>query len=197
MREALPLTHDEQPGDAEVGGAAERIPSTDPGAESDLVGAQEATGPAQPGERSVDKRRHVDPAVHSDGRSLDQDELSQVVATALTAFRQTVSWSAPLPDPHTLQQYNEVVPGAADRIIRMAESDTSERASVEAQLAQGEVEAAKLGISMAFLLAVICVVAAIVFFALGKTIAGSVMLGLPAVTMIGTFITRGQKSDSK
>lgn len=32
------------------------------------------------------------------------------------------SWSAPLPPPGALQQYDAIVPGAADRILRMAEN---------------------------------------------------------------------------
>lgn len=44
-----------------------------------------------------------------------------------TEIQRVESWSGPLPAPESLIRYNEAVPGAADRIIAMAESEMKHR----------------------------------------------------------------------
>jgi uncharacterized membrane protein len=46
---------------------------------------------------------------------------SQVLATQ--TVQQVIHHRGPIPDPETLKKYNEVLPGAADRIFAMAEKD--------------------------------------------------------------------------
>jgi len=36
-------------------------------------------------------------------------------------------WSGPLPPPATLKQFDEVIPGGAERILRMAEAEQAHR----------------------------------------------------------------------
>ena len=43
-------------------------------------------------------------------------------------------FSGPLPPPLVLVQYNEAVPDAADRIIKMAESQSSHRQNLETKV---------------------------------------------------------------
>lgn len=93
-----------------------------------------------------------------------------------------------------MREYDNIVPGAAERIIRMAEANSTDRSALEHKLVDSEIEASKSGLAVAAVLALMCTGAAIGFFAVGLVVAGSVMLGLPAVTMIGTFITRGVMS---
>jgi uncharacterized membrane protein len=95
-----------------------------------------------------------------------------------------------MPPPHILAEYEQVVAGSADRIIATVEAATTERAKTDRILAEGEAEAAKNALSMAFFLALILVVAAISFFAVNKPVAGGILLGLPAVTLIGHFTVR-------
>jgi uncharacterized membrane protein len=42
-----------------------------------------------------------------------------------------VSFSGPLPPPEVLQNYNQITPGAADRIISMAEKQSQHRQESE------------------------------------------------------------------
>ncbi len=106
------------------------------------------------------------------------------------------SWFGPLPHPSVLREYEAIVPGSAERIIRMAEADTTQKADTDRLLAEGEVDAEKQGIALAFVLALACIIASIVFFALGNEIAGAVLVGLPLMTVIGSFITGRSRSGS-
>lgn len=84
--------------------------------------------------------------------------------------------------------YESVVPGAAERIIAMTEANSVGRLKLDEKIADAEIEASKQGLSLAFVLAFMCVVASIVFFAVGNVIAGSVFLGMPAAMLIKAFI---------
>jgi uncharacterized membrane protein len=43
----------------------------------------------------------------------------------------TTHYQGPIPPPQLLKQYDEISPGFADRIIRMAESETAHRQQAE------------------------------------------------------------------
>lgn len=45
----------------------------------------------------------------------------------LVAFRQEVAYSGPIPPPNHFAQYENVLPGAADRILSMAEREQEDR----------------------------------------------------------------------
>lgn len=98
-----------------------------------------------------------------------------------------------MPSPDVLQEYERVVPGAADRILAMAESDTTERAALDRKLADAEIENARGGRNQAYSLTLTALVAAIVFFALGNPVAGAVLLSMPVVMLIRSFLGGGDR----
>ena len=61
------------------------------------------------------------------------------------------SWSAPLPPPDLLKQYNEVFPGCAERIVAMAESQSSHRQQVESNVIAGNVTSQTTGLWLGFI----------------------------------------------
>lgn len=67
---------------------------------------------------------------------------------------------------------------------RNRESEAAERAS------DGEVKRADTGQSIALFLALICLGASIVFFALGNAVAGGLLLSFPVLQLVQSFIPR-------
>jgi hypothetical protein len=49
------------------------------------------------------------------------------IATSLVAQQTTVQFSGPLPGPQTLQGYEQILPGAAERIMALAERQAAHR----------------------------------------------------------------------
>lgn len=49
-------------------------------------------------------------------------------------------FSGPLPHPSTLQQYDRICPGAAKRIITMAEEQSAHRRQLESRLLEAQIE---------------------------------------------------------
>ena len=54
-------------------------------------------------------------------------ESKQQLFRAATVEAHLEAHSGPLPDPSSLQKYNDVLPGAAERIIHMAEQQQGHR----------------------------------------------------------------------
>lgn len=77
-------------------------------------------------------------------------------------------WSGPMPPAAEMRQYQELIPDAPERIMRMAESQTVDRSRRQDQLVQAEVENAKSDRSMATFFLLVFFIASIVFFALGN-----------------------------
>ncbi len=63
------------------------------------------------------------------------------------------TFSGPLPPPEILQRYNEIVPGAADRIIKMAESQHHHRQALEKSVVDSNVFSQKVGLGLGFIIA--------------------------------------------
>jgi uncharacterized membrane protein len=60
------------------------------------------------------------------------------------------SYSGPIPDPHSLAQYEQVQPGLAERIIRMAEQEVEHRHRQEDMLIKNTIKMATVGIIFSF-----------------------------------------------
>lgn len=57
------------------------------------------------------------------------EEKREIIYTAI--YSQTSTYSGPLPAPEDLKRYDEVVAGAAERILRMAEENAEHRRQME------------------------------------------------------------------
>lgn len=64
------------------------------------------------------------PADRQDAHALEQSQSVEIVATA-------IYWQGSLPPPSMLQQYDDALPGAAERIMRMAEAQENQRIQAE------------------------------------------------------------------
>jgi uncharacterized membrane protein len=97
-------------------------------------------------------------------------------------------YSGPLPHPDALARYDEIVPGAAERIIRMAEKEMEHRHSTDDQLNKNAIRATYLGITFAFIS--VLILSGSVIYALYKgfdTVAASIAVGSIAA-VAGVFI---------
>lgn len=106
------------------------------------------------------------------------------------------SWSAPLPPPETLDQYNKIVPGAAERILSMTERVLTGKIDTVDKLANSEIEWAKISISVAFGLTLLAFAASVAFFALNNRVAGLAFLSFPVVMLIRSFLVRSDRTES-
>lgn len=123
----------------------------------------------------------------SEGRA-EQDALPGLPPGATSEFIQSLtvaaSYSGPVLPEH-LEQYERVVPGCAADIVQAQLISPQRRLD---RLADGEIRTAKTGQAWAIFLAIVCITAAIVFFANANNTAGMAFIGLPLVGLIGSFL---------
>lgn len=58
---------------------------------------------------------------------------------------QSQQWSGPLPPPGALQQFNEIIPHGAERIMAMVEQEQNHRIQYENTRLSGEINGSKRG----------------------------------------------------
>lgn len=117
---------------------------------------------------------------------------------SLTVSRTGIAFRGPLPPPHILRGYEEVVPGAAERILAMAEKQSHHRLSLEALVTTANVKAQVRGQWMAFVLATLVVGAGGALLWLDRSLAGfvailSAVAGLAAVFLGGRWASARER----
>jgi uncharacterized membrane protein len=102
----------------------------------------------------------------------------------------TQSYTGPIP-PSVLREYDDLVPGFAQRYLLMTERAVTGHIDRDDKLAEAEVDLGKTGQALAFGLTLIAMTAAIVFFAVGNNVAGLAFLSVPLLLLIRSFLPGG------
>ena len=103
-------------------------------------------------------------------------------------------FSGPLPPPDALEKYESVSPGAAERIIAMAETQSSHRHELEKSLVDSEYKQASKGQICAATLGALAIISGAIAGILGAQWTGSVMGGLVVVGLVYALI-RGRRGN--
>jgi uncharacterized membrane protein len=107
------------------------------------------------------------------------------------------SFSGPLPPPEVLERYNQILPGAAERIITMAESQHQHRQGLEDHVVHSNVDAQKLGTILGFIVAMTVVLGGMYLVHEGKSVAGLAAIVTALGSLVGVFLysKREQQKD--
>lgn len=95
----------------------------------------------------------------------------------------------PMPDPHTLAEYEKVLPGSADRLIRAYESTTVDASKRDDAVTDATVWVQRNGAGWAFFLLLGCFVASVLFFVFGNEKAGAAFIGAPVLLGLTSMVT--------
>jgi uncharacterized membrane protein len=99
-----------------------------------------------------------------------------------------MQYSGPLPPPEALDRYNQILPGAAERIITMAESQHSHRQGLEKHVIMSNVAAQKLGTILGFIVAMTVVLGGMWLVHDGKSVAGLASILTALASLVGVFL---------
>ena len=107
------------------------------------------------------------------------------------------AFSGPLPPPEALERYNQVLPGAAERIIAMAESQHSHRQELEKHVIKSNVSAQKLGTILGFIVSMTVVLGGMFLVHEGKSGEGLAAILTALASLVGVFLysKREQQKD--
>ncbi len=98
------------------------------------------------------------------------------------------SWSGPFPPPAVIEKYEDMVPGAADRILKMTENQTAHRIQMEKMAVRGDSIRSYLGLIFGFILSMAVISGGIYLVANGHDWAGGVLIGLDIIGLAGVFV---------
>lgn len=119
-------------------------------------------------------------------KSTQQDENVQII-------QQLRHFSGPLPSPENLLNYDKVTPGAANRIIEMAEKNQEHRLYINKIMAESDVKKSLRGQIFGFAIAAIAFTVATICAFLDQKEIGIAAIGFSLVSIVSTFVL-GRKS---
>lgn len=98
------------------------------------------------------------------------------------------SFRGPLPPPEVLIRYNEAVPGGANRIMQMAESEVSHRHELEKDGLAAAVSEARLGQFLGFGIAFTAIVCGTLVLLITGSASGFAVILSAIVALVGVFV---------
>jgi uncharacterized membrane protein len=97
-------------------------------------------------------------------------------------------FSGPLPHPEIFERYEATCPGAADRILTMAENQSNHRQQIEKSFIFSRNKQSMAGTYMAGLIAITAIICGTILLLNDKNIQGIVVIVTTAITFFGTSI---------
>lgn len=100
----------------------------------------------------------------------------------------SLTYIGPLPPAEQLRSYEDTCPGAANRIIKMAEEQAAHRQRLEMEIVRGRKRDSLLGIVSAVVLSFLLLIGGLVCILAGHDWAGSAIVGVDIVGLCSVFI---------
>lgn len=136
-----------------------------PGAESGELELEKATQPSEPDTE-------------------ESDRVAEILLAGVVAQR----FTGPLPPPDVLHGYEQVLPGAAERIVAMAEREQGHRHQVEDRVVKSEGRLGVVGLVFALLIALAVLGASVWLIRSGNSVEGTVLAAIVLVALATNFI---------
>lgn len=130
------------------------------------------------------------------GNLVPSGQKSQIIAQVVSLVTEE-RFSGPIAHPRHLKEYEEICPGAADRIIRMAENNLNHAQTVQILAVEGDIADLRAGRRYGFFALLALIVAASGAAYLDHELIAGAFLGAGALGVIGQLIQgRHQKSET-
>lgn len=100
----------------------------------------------------------------------------------------TQSFSGPLPPPVVLREYNDIIPGLADRIVAQAEQQTEHRIRLEAKVINADILKSWAGLVCGLVVSLTCIGSGVICILHGHDWAGATIATGAVVGLVSTFI---------
>lgn len=101
---------------------------------------------------------------------------------------QSTIFAGPIPPAEELAKYEKILPGSADRILKMAEKQSTHRRELENKILESNIKTAATGQVFGFTIFTLALIAGVVLILLGKNGEGLVTSLSSLAIIIGIFI---------
>lgn len=119
-----------------------------------------------------------------------KEEKASPISATIAAFQQ---YSGPIPPPHFLEAYERLVPGSAKRFLDEPHVEAEHRRDLEKQVVGSSIKLAAKGQILAFILALLCLIAAFYAIFLGYSLGGLGALFISIASFAGIFLFSRKK----
>jgi len=106
----------------------------------------------------------------------------------LVSMSRSEKFSGPLPHPDHFKEYEDILPGSADRILKMAEKQQSHNNDMEKRYFRTDNITGVLGIVSAFGISIIVIGSGVYLVMNGHSVTGTLFAGFGLTSLVGTFI---------
>ncbi len=103
-------------------------------------------------------------------------------------------YSGPIPPPVFFAEYEKALPGLADRVMKMSETQTAHRIDLESRVVKTDNIRSILGLLFAFLIVIAGMVIGGYLVYKDKAVAGFAAMFAPLAVVVGSFIYQKVKS---
>jgi len=136
-------------------------------------------------------KKRLHPPARKAAGSIEPNRKEQLVQVS-----EQIIHSGPLPSPEQLVKYDEVVPGAARRIMEAADEQRKHRIAIEKQVVSSQMKESNRGQIMGFIIALIGLSLGSFLVYSGHDVAGASIAGITLVGLVTVFI-KGQNRQDK
>lgn len=116
------------------------------------------------------------------------DKMKDILLTTETHTAFSMRRSAPLPPPSELAAYNEIIPQGADRIMKMAEAQTTHRIDIEKKVVNSQQGHESKGQFFGFIIGIVGLLCGTFAAVSGQPVAGAAIAGTPLVGLVTAFL---------
>lgn len=126
---------------------------------------------------------------------LPREQQSRAIEQLSVQLSMRSQYSGPIPPPKFLSQFEEIVPGSAERILAMAERQSAHRQSLESIVIPDQLSQSSRGQTFAFILSILAIIAACFLGYIGQTVVASIIGGGTIVSLVYAFVLGKKKAD--
>jgi len=146
----------------------------------------------------------IDPDLISSLNKQRRDQLGKAVSTAqelmveqiTTVSVQETRHSGPIPSPETLEQYGKIINDAPERILTMAEKQSSHRMELEKTAVKSQLRQSERGQLIAGAISVLLIGVGAWSAHIGQQVVSSTIFGVTIVGLVTVFAV-GKSADKK
>lgn len=132
------------------------------------------------------QRRETQAGQGQASRPDDSSSGSASIETAIQILQQ--QFAGPLPHPEILQGYEDVVPGAGERLLAMVERQSQHRQDMERIAVEGGSRRAWAGLVLGFIIAVLFLIVSAALIINGYEVAGTILGTVDVVGLVTVFV---------
>ena len=104
-------------------------------------------------------------------------------------------FSGPLPPPHILAKYDEIIPNGAERILGMAERQEEHRHTMERAIVEAEIWQSRLGLILGFVVVMTMGIGGMILIWHGDNVNGLAIVLTALGGLLGSFLYSVKKKE--